>query len=64
MAKALGGNVIVSDERFGLHDMKRRGVTDSEGTRADKRESSGHRSESMMDVYDLTVPVVTTPRNA
>lgn len=46
----------------GLHDLKHRGVTDTEGTRHDKREASGHREEQMMDVYDLSVPIVTTPK--
>jgi hypothetical protein len=55
---AIEEGIITADERFGLHDLKRRGVTDTAGTRADKQEASGHRSESMMDVYDLSVPVV------
>lgn len=56
--QALDAKVITADQRFGLHDLKRRGVTDTPGTRADKQEASGHRAESMLDVYDLSVPVV------
>lgn len=58
MRGAVVEGVIAPEERFGLHDLKRRGVTDTAGNRADKRQASGHRSEAMMDVYDLEVPVV------
>jgi len=50
--------VIAEEDWFGLHDLKRRGVTDTAGNRADKQETSGHRTESMMDVYDHSLPVV------
>ncbi|HCE8324850.1 TPA: integrase [Pseudomonas aeruginosa] len=55
---ALEAGIITPDQRFGLHDLKRRGITDTPGTRADKQEASGHRDESMLDVYDLSVPIV------
>lgn len=61
MTKAIGDGVIGQDDRFGPHDLKRKGITDTKGTRHEKREASGHRSESMMDVYDLSLPEVTTP---
>lgn len=51
------GNIDPKD-RFALHDLKRRGITDTTGTRADKQEASGHRDAKMMDVYDHSVPVV------
>jgi site-specific recombinase XerC len=56
--RALRDGVITPDERFSLHDLKRKGVTDTPGTRADKQHASGHKSEEMMDVYDLSVPIV------
>jgi site-specific recombinase XerC len=56
--RAISEKVITEDQRFGLHDLKRRGITDTAGTRADKQHASGHKSESMMDTYDLSVPVV------
>jgi site-specific recombinase XerD len=53
---------LISDaDRFGLHDAKRKGITDTKGTRAEKRESSGHKTDAMMDVYDLSLPRTTTP---
>lgn len=56
--RAMREGVITPDERFSLHDLKRKGVTDTPGTRADKQHASGHKSEEMMDVYDLSVPIV------
>ena len=56
--RAITKQVMSEDQRFGLHDLKRKGITDTAGTRADKQHASGHKSESMMDTYDLSVPVV------
>lgn len=61
MPKAVEQNVIAAKDRFGIHDLKRKGITDTAGTRGEKHEASGHRSGSMMDVYALSVPRVTTP---
>lgn len=55
---AIEKEVITAEQRFGLHDLKRRGITDTTGTRAEKQEASGHRSAGMLDVYDLSLPVV------
>lgn len=38
--------------------MKRRGITDTRGRKADKMDAGGHKSPSMLDVYDKSVPVV------
>ena len=61
MHSAIDAGVITTNERFGLHDLKRKGITDTLGTRADKQEASGHKSEAMMDIYDRSVPQVDTP---
>lgn len=58
MEQAVEAGVIGADQRFGLHDLKRRGITDTAGNRADKQEASGHRSPAMMDTYDFDLPVV------
>jgi site-specific recombinase XerC len=55
---AIAQGVIPEGARFGLHDLKRRGITDTAGTRSEKQQASGHREESMMDVYDFDVAVV------
>lgn len=64
MKRMIEDGVLDSSERFGLHDLKRKGITDTLGTRHEKQEASGHRSSGMMDVYDLSVPVVATPGTA
>ena len=56
--EAIAAKVIEEEQRFGLHDLNRSGVTDTPGMRADKQAASGHRTEAMMDVYDLSVPIV------
>ena len=55
---AVEAGLLTTEQRFGLHDLKRRGITDTPGNRADKQEASGHRDDSMMDIYDLSVPRV------
>lgn len=49
---------MTAEQRFALHDFKRKGITDTKGTRADKQQARGHKEEWMMDVYDLNVPTV------
>ncbi|MNP70992.1 hypothetical protein D3C76_1673030 [compost metagenome] len=58
MTKAVEAGVLLEEERYGLHDLKRRGITDTPGTRAEKQQASGHRDEAMLDIYDLSLPVV------
>ena len=55
---ALADEFITPEQRFALHDLKRRGITDTVGNRADKQEASGHRDPKMIDVYDLSIPTV------
>ncbi|NUU34650.1 tyrosine recombinase XerC [Pseudomonas sp. C2B4] len=54
----IADGTIEPEERFALHDLKRRGITDTAGTRADKQEASGHRDPKMMDIYDHSLPIV------
>ena len=61
MTMLIKDEVIKKSDRFGLHDLKRQGITDTAGTRHEKQEASGHRSGEMMDVYDLSIPIVLTP---
>lgn len=58
IARAIEEGVMAEDHRFGPHDLKRRGITDTPGTRGEKQQASGHKNESMLDVYDYSVPVV------
>ena len=36
----------------------RLGTTDTQGTKSDKQEATGHRSEAMLQIYDKSIPVV------
>lgn len=58
MTKAIEAGVLLEEQRYGLHDLKRRGITDTPGNRADKQQASGHRDESMLDIYDHSLPLV------
>ena len=58
MANAIETRAIALDDRFNLHGLKHRGVTDTAGSRDVKHEASGHRSTRMLDLYDHAVPTV------
>ncbi|WP_176429863.1 MULTISPECIES: hypothetical protein [Stenotrophomonas] len=55
MRNAVKDGILSQDERFGLHSLKHRGVTDTKG---DKKEASGHKTDAMMHVYDHSLPTV------
>lgn len=61
MKMAIAEGVISEAQRFGPHDLKRKGITDTKGTRGEKQQASGHKAQQMLDVYDFDVPVVRTP---
>lgn len=54
---AIEASVITAEQRFSLHDLKRKGGTDTAGNRAEKQDALGV-SEAMMKVYDKSVPRV------
>jgi len=54
---AIKDGIITAEQRFGLHDLKRKGITDTSGTKADKQDAAG-LTEAMMPVYDFSVPLV------
>lgn len=55
MRNAVKDGILSQDDRFGLHSLKHRGVTDTKG---DKKEASGHKTDAMMHVYDHSLPIV------
>lgn len=55
--EALRVEVISEADRFALHGLKHRGITDSEN-----KASGGHKSEAMRQLYDHEVPLVKPPR--
>lgn len=52
ITNAIQIGVIDASERFSLHDLKRKGVTDTKG---DKLKASGHRDPKMMAIYDKSI---------
>jgi site-specific recombinase XerC len=58
MKLAIAEGVVEEADRFGLHGLKHRGVTDTPGTRHAKKDASGHRSDAAFDVYDHEMQVV------
>ena len=63
MAIAIAEGVIAADARFGLHGLKHRGVTDTPGTRAEKKRASGHKTDAMAAHYDHELAVVDSAGN-
>lgn len=57
ITEAMRVGVITESERFALHGLKHRGITDSEN-----KASGGHKSEAMRQLYDHEVPLVKPPR--
>lgn len=58
---AFSEKVITRDERFSLHDLKRKGGTDTIGNRAERQDALGV-TDAMMKVYDKSVPRVRPSR--
>ena len=58
MRLAVEEGIITPEQRFTLHGLKHRGVTDTPGSRRRKQIASGHQTEAMVQLYDHDVPVV------
>jgi len=58
MRAALKAGIIAPEDRFAMHGLKHRGVTDTKGTRAEKKHASGHVTDSMASLYDHDLPMV------
>lgn len=52
---AITEGVITKAERFTVHGLKHRGITDTDG---DKQKAGGHKTPQMTERYDHEVPVV------
>ena len=59
---AMREGVIEKQDRFSLHGLKHRGVTDTVGNRGDKQDAAGHQSPTTTGRYDHALPVVKPPR--
>ena len=62
LERAIKAEIMVEEDWFGLHDIKRRGTTDTEGTAEDKLEATGHKSRAMLPIYDKSIARVNTPK--
>jgi hypothetical protein len=62
ITSAIEAGVISREQRFTLHGLKHRGITDTVGKKAEKKEASGHRSDAMLQLYDHEVAVVDPAR--
>lgn len=60
--EAIRTKVISEKERFSLHGLKHRGITDTAGNRGDKQDAAGHVTPEMTHRYDHDLPVVDTPK--
>lgn len=58
LTMAISEGLMSKEEWFGLHDLKRRGITDTKGNRADRMEASGHKTDKAFDAYDKSKPIV------
>lgn len=58
MHVAMEAKVIPPEDRFSLHGLKHRGVTDTKGSKRRKKRASGHRTGAALDIYDHDVPIV------
>ncbi|WP_309683192.1 integrase [Stenotrophomonas sp. SORGH_AS_0321] len=59
---AMHEGVIEKQDRFSLHGLKHRGVTDTVGNRSDKQDAAGHQSAITTGRYGHALPVVKPPR--
>lgn len=58
MRTAVAKGVITQEQRFGLHGLKHRGITDTKGTRGEKKDAGGHVTDTMAALYNHDVPLV------
>jgi len=58
MKSAIANGVLTEEQRFTLHGLKHRGITDTVGNKADKQTASGHKTQEQLDRYDHDAPVV------
>lgn len=61
MELAIKEGIVTKDEWFGLHDMKRRGTTDTIGNTSDKLDATGLSNKQVLKIYDKSNPRVNVP---
>lgn len=61
---AMKDGIISKQERFSLHGLKHRGITDTVGNRGDKQDAAGHVTPATTGRYDHALPVVKPPKRS
>lgn len=61
LASAVDTSVLSQSDEFGMHGLKRRGISNSEGTREKKKDGSGHATEQAFAIYDNEIKLVPAP---
>ncbi|ALN85088.1 site-specific recombinase, phage integrase family [Lysobacter capsici] len=61
VAAAVVAGVIAEEDTFAMHGLKRRGISNTEGTRAEKKDASGHATEQAFAIYDDEIKLVPAP---
>lgn len=56
--------VITPDQYFTLHGLKHRGITDTKGSKATKRDAAGHKDPRTTDTYDHELQIVEPAQTA
>ena len=59
---AIEAEIMSEQEWFGLHDVTRRGTTNTAGSVEDKLESTRHKSRQMKEIWDKSASKVKTPK--
>jgi len=59
---AIEAEIMSEQEWFGLHDITRRGTTNTAGSVEYKLESTRHKSRQMKEIWDKSVSKVKTPK--
>ena len=59
---AIEEGLMTEEDWFGLHDIKRRGTTDTEGMAEDKLAATGHKSRRVLEIYGKSIARVKAPK--
>ena len=59
---AIEAEIMSEQEWFGLHDITRRGTTNTAGSVEYKLESTRHKSSQMKEIWDKSASKVKTPK--
>lgn len=64
ITRAIKDGTIDQSERFSLHGLKHRGITDTKGNKAQKADAARHKTIAMTAVYNHELMEVETPKSS